>query len=113
MKWKQKIHISGAYCFLLMFDVLLFHNLIFIYYVVNHNCECLQMSAYFAPAIFGHLLGKCLRRKNPFLEVSKLGLVVLGTFAVIWWPYLHSQEAIFLVNTNQMLFCLRLKIAVD
>lgn len=52
-----------------------------------------QMSAYFAPAFFSHLLGRCLRCRNPFLEVSKLGLVVIGAFAVVWWPYLHSKEA--------------------
>ena len=53
-----------------------------------------QMSAYFAPAFFSHLLGKCLRRQNPLLEVSKLGMVVVGTFALVWWPYLHSKVAI-------------------
>ncbi|CAN1811985.1 Probable dolichyl pyrophosphate Man9GlcNAc2 alpha-1,3-glucosyltransferase [Linum perenne] len=56
---------------------------------LNHK----QMSAYFAPAFFSHLLGKCLRRKHPLLEISKLGLVVLGTFAIVWWPYLHSKDA--------------------
>ncbi|KAM7524205.1 hypothetical protein LguiA_014107 [Lonicera macranthoides] len=56
---------------------------------LNHK----QMSAYFAPAFFSHLLGKCIRRRNPILEVSKLGVVVLGTFAVVWWPYLHSVES--------------------
>ncbi|KAJ7975731.1 Alpha-1,3-glucosyltransferase [Quillaja saponaria] len=56
---------------------------------LNHK----QMSAYFAPAFFSHLLGKCLRRKNPLLEVSKLGLVVLGTFAAVWWPYVHSRDS--------------------
>lgn len=58
---------------------------------LNHK----QMSAYFAPAFFSHLLGKCLRRPNPFLGVLKLGLVVLGTFTVVWWPYLHSSDAFF------------------
>ncbi|XP_077236956.1 ALG6, ALG8 glycosyltransferase family [Tasmannia lanceolata] len=57
---------------------------------LNHK----QMSAYFAPAFFSHLLGKCLRRRNPFLGVFKLGLVVLGTFALIWWPYLYSVESV-------------------
>ncbi|KMT18536.1 hypothetical protein BVRB_2g026740 [Beta vulgaris subsp. vulgaris] len=52
-----------------------------------------QMSAYFAPAFFSHLLGRCLKRRNPFLEVSKLAMVVMGTFAVVWWPYLQSKEA--------------------
>ncbi|CAK7344381.1 unnamed protein product [Dovyalis caffra] len=54
-----------------------------------------QMSAYYAPAFFSHLFGSCLRRKNPLLEVFKLGLAVVGTFAIVWWPYLHSRDAIF------------------
>ncbi|KAL1348226.1 hypothetical protein HN51_024198 [Arachis hypogaea] len=57
---------------------------------LNHK----QMSAYFAPAFFSHLLGKCLRRKHPLLEVSKLGFYVLGTFAAVWWPYLYSKDSI-------------------
>ncbi|PON39769.1 Glycosyl transferase, ALG6/ALG, partial [Parasponia andersonii] len=56
---------------------------------LNHK----QMSLYFAPAFFSHLLGKCLRHPNPLLEVLKLGIVVLGTFSLIWWPYIHSKEA--------------------
>ncbi|KAF8390137.1 hypothetical protein HHK36_024659 [Tetracentron sinense] len=73
----------------------------FVYYAGHRNNRIawngiwffFQMSAYFAPAFFSHLLGKCLRRQNPLLEVSKLGLVVMGTFALIWWPYLHSVDA--------------------
>ncbi|XP_006848211.2 probable dolichyl pyrophosphate Man9GlcNAc2 alpha-1,3-glucosyltransferase [Amborella trichopoda] len=57
---------------------------------LNHK----QMSAYYAPAFFGHLLGKCIRRKNPLLETMKLGFVVFGTFIIVWWPYLSSVEAI-------------------
>ncbi|KAI4346869.1 hypothetical protein L6164_007732 [Bauhinia variegata] len=57
---------------------------------LNHK----QMSAYFAPAFFSYLLGKCLRRKHPLIEVSKLGLVVLGTFAAVWWPYLYPLDSI-------------------
>ncbi|KAF3449628.1 hypothetical protein FNV43_RR10359 [Rhamnella rubrinervis] len=53
-----------------------------------------QMSAYFAPAFFSYLFGKCLRRRSPLFEVVKLGLVVLGTFVVVWWPYLHSRDAL-------------------
>ncbi|XP_043691788.1 probable dolichyl pyrophosphate Man9GlcNAc2 alpha-1,3-glucosyltransferase isoform X1 [Telopea speciosissima] len=56
---------------------------------LNHK----QMSAYFAPAFFSRLLGKCFKRRYPLLEVSKLGLTVMGTFALIWWPYLYSTEA--------------------
>ncbi|XP_068639821.1 probable dolichyl pyrophosphate Man9GlcNAc2 alpha-1,3-glucosyltransferase [Aristolochia californica] len=57
---------------------------------LNHK----QMSAYFAPAFFAHLLGKCLKRRHPLLEVLKLGIMVVMTFAVIWWPYLSSVEAV-------------------
>ncbi|KAH7667423.1 Dolichyl-P-Glc:Man(9)GlcNAc(2)-PP-dolichol alpha-1,3-glucosyltransferase protein [Dioscorea alata] len=60
---------------------------------INHK----QMSMYFAPAFFSYLLGKCLRRRNPILEVVKLGFVVLATFALVWWPYLYSLEAILAV----------------
>ncbi|WOK93716.1 putative dolichyl pyrophosphate Man9GlcNAc2 alpha-1,3-glucosyltransferase [Canna indica] len=56
---------------------------------INHK----QMSLYFAPAFFSHLLGKCLKRENPIFEVMKLGFAVIGTFAVVWWPYLHSIES--------------------
>lgn len=53
----------------------------------------LQMSAYYAPAFFAHLLGKCLRRRNPILSVMRLAIVVLVTFALMWWPYLYSLDA--------------------
>lgn len=57
---------------------------------LNHK----QMSAYYAPAFFAHLLGKCLRSQNPIFNVARLGLIVLGAFTVIWWPFLYSKEAI-------------------
>ncbi|KAJ6792952.1 putative dolichyl pyrophosphate Man9GlcNAc2 alpha-1,3-glucosyltransferase [Iris pallida] len=63
---------------------------------INHK----QMSMYFAPAFFSHLLGKCLRRKHPIIEVMKLGFVVLATLAIVWWPYLYSLEAIMEVLTR-------------
>uniref|UniRef100_A0A7N0RCU0 Alpha-1,3-glucosyltransferase n=1 Tax=Kalanchoe fedtschenkoi TaxID=63787 RepID=A0A7N0RCU0_KALFE len=58
---------------------------------LNHK----QMSAYFAPAFFSYLLGKCLKHSNPLIEVLKLGFVVIGTFVLLWWPYLQSKEAFF------------------
>ena len=69
--------------------------------------DILQMSMYFAPAFFGHLLGKCLKRKYPIVEIMKLGFVVLGTFALVWWPYLHSYEAAMQVIAAYViwLFC--------
>nr|XP_043618484.1 probable dolichyl pyrophosphate Man9GlcNAc2 alpha-1,3-glucosyltransferase [Erigeron canadensis]XP_043618485.1 probable dolichyl pyrophosphate Man9GlcNAc2 alpha-1,3-glucosyltransferase [Erigeron canadensis] len=57
---------------------------------LNHK----QMSAYYAPAFFSHLLGKSLKRQHPLLEVSKLGVVVVGTFTLVWWPYLQSRVAV-------------------
>ncbi|XP_042030998.1 probable dolichyl pyrophosphate Man9GlcNAc2 alpha-1,3-glucosyltransferase isoform X2 [Salvia splendens] len=56
---------------------------------LNHK----QMSTYYAPAFFTYLLGKCLRRQRPIVEVLKLGLLVLGTFALVWCPYLNSVDA--------------------
>ncbi|MQL99850.1 hypothetical protein Taro_032581 [Colocasia esculenta] len=58
---------------------------------LNHK----QMSAYFAPAFLGHLFGKCLKRRNPIFQVLRLGIVVLATFAIAWWPYLYSLRAVF------------------
>jgi len=63
----------------------------------------LQMSLYFAPAFFSHLLGKCLKRKHPIVEVMKLAFVVLGTFALVWWPFLHSYEAALQVMVHHIL----------
>ncbi|KAG6532925.1 hypothetical protein ZIOFF_006784 [Zingiber officinale] len=63
---------------------------------INHK----QMSLYYAPAFFSHLLGKCFRRKNPIFEVLKLGLVVIGIFALVWWPYIHSVQSVMEVNIH-------------
>lgn len=70
-----------------------YYSCFFLWFEVKWSVVFWQMSAYFAPAFFSHLLGRCLRRRNPFLEVSKLALIVMGTFALVWWPYLHSKEA--------------------
>uniref|UniRef100_A0A0E0KD96 Alpha-1,3-glucosyltransferase n=1 Tax=Oryza punctata TaxID=4537 RepID=A0A0E0KD96_ORYPU len=67
-----------------------------------YNSYVLGMSFYFGPAFLGHLLGKCIKRKYPIVEVIKLDFVVLGTFALVWWPFLHSYEAamqLFLVSS--------------
>ncbi|EFJ17714.1 Dol-P-Glc: alpha-1,3-glucosyltransferase [Selaginella moellendorffii] len=60
---------------------------------LNHK----QMSMYYAPAFFSHLLGISLRKKYPVLNVLKLGAAVLSTFALCWWPFLHSREAVLQV----------------
>ncbi|KAG9458009.1 hypothetical protein H6P81_002517 [Aristolochia fimbriata] len=76
--------------------ILLNHALI----VIDHGY--FQKSAYFAPAFFAHLLGKCLKRKYPLLEVLKLGIVVVVTFAVMWWPYLYSVDAVMEVYFSEL-----------
>ncbi|MCO5577869.1 hypothetical protein L7F22_031704 [Adiantum nelumboides] len=58
-------------------------------FALNHK----QMSAYYAPAFFAYLFGKSLQKKHPFLEVIKLGVIVIGTFAICWGPFLHSKAA--------------------
>mmetsp|Transcript_35764 Transcript_35764/g.92868 ORF Transcript_35764/g.92868 Transcript_35764/m.92868 type:complete len:489 (+) Transcript_35764:408-1874(+) len=63
---------------------------------LNHK----QMTMYFAPAFFAHLLGKCLQQEgllNKLVGVAKLGAVVIVTFAVIWLPFLTSPDLVLKV----------------
>uniref|UniRef100_A0A6N2KAR8 Alpha-1,3-glucosyltransferase n=1 Tax=Salix viminalis TaxID=40686 RepID=A0A6N2KAR8_SALVM len=71
---------------------------------IRYNCISLGLTLgavaakkYYAPAFFSHLFSSCLRCKNPPLEVLKLGSADRGTFAIVWWPYLHSRDAFFVV----------------
>mmetsp|Transcript_63296 Transcript_63296/g.200189 ORF Transcript_63296/g.200189 Transcript_63296/m.200189 type:complete len:521 (+) Transcript_63296:181-1743(+) len=59
---------------------------------LNHK----QMSLYYAPAFFAHLLGKSLELPTPLAtlaNVAKLGAVVVATFALCWLPFLGSVES--------------------
>ncbi|CAG8523049.1 12251_t:CDS:10 [Funneliformis caledonium] len=60
-----------------------------------------QMALYFAPAIFAYLLGKCIKnnRKGIILFV-KLGVTVVITFAIVFFPFLDSVEHISQVITR-------------
>lgn len=63
---------------------------------LNHK----QMTLFFAPAFFAHLLGCCLHRPglmNKVYGVGRLGVVVVLTFAVCWSPYLTSVESVLQV----------------
>eukprot|EP00850_Spirogloea_muscicola_P005864 SM000027S09645 [mRNA] locus=s27:535401:537851:+ [translate_table: standard] len=60
---------------------------------LNHK----QMSMYYAPAFFGHLLGRCLQQRRPLLGIVRLGATVVLTFAVVWAPFLTSPAAAFQV----------------
>ncbi|KAL2636217.1 hypothetical protein R1flu_007696 [Riccia fluitans] len=58
---------------------------------LNHK----QMSAYYAPAFFAHLLGRCFQKNNLYkstIAFVKLGVTVILTFAVCWWPFSESKE---------------------
>lgn len=64
------------------------------------GCSCgvpavvaVQMSLYYAPAFFGHLLGRCVRSRAPVALFLQLGLTVVATFAAVWWPFLSPPEA--------------------
>ncbi|KAF8407821.1 hypothetical protein HHK36_006957 [Tetracentron sinense] len=95
----KQVEFSPWYCYALA-SILFISCIVTLIMYWMGLCFFLQMSAYFAPAFFSHLLGKCLRCRNPLLEVSKLGLVVLGTFTLIWWPYLYSVDAFLGVNAR-------------
>ncbi|GFH14330.1 alpha-1,3-glucosyltransferase [Haematococcus lacustris] len=58
---------------------------------LNHK----QMALYYAPAFFGHLLGRCLQARRGLAKVgavARLGLVVVLSFALIWSPWLTSVK---------------------
>ncbi|KAJ9515793.1 hypothetical protein QJQ45_008688 [Haematococcus lacustris] len=58
---------------------------------LNHK----QMALYYAPAFFGHLLGRCLQARGGLAKVgavARLGLVVVLSFALIWSPWLTSVK---------------------
>ncbi|GLC53216.1 hypothetical protein PLESTB_000720700 [Pleodorina starrii] len=69
---------------------------------LNHK----QMTLFFAPAFFAHLLGWALHAERhrgagaKILAVVKLGLTVIATFAICWAPYLSSKEAVLQVLTR-------------
>jgi alpha-1,3-glucosyltransferase len=67
-----------------------------------------QMSLYYAPAFFFYLLGKKWRenRGKPFdffLSVALLGLIVLGTIAILLLPFILAGEFSISSITNSIL----------
>jgi alpha-1,3-glucosyltransferase len=78
-------------------------------YYIMHNYDlvgsvffCLslnfkQMSLYYSPIFFFYLLRKCLEEKSAVEIIGKfisLGVTVIGTFAVLWFPFClyHSPD---------------------
>lgn len=50
-----------------------------------------QMTLYYAPAIFFYLLGRCFRSpKQLIIRFVQLGVAVLVTFALLWWPFVAN-----------------------
>lgn len=55
-----------------------------------------QMSLYYAPVFFFVLLRKCWLKPNFYLKLRKfieLGLTVLGTFSILWFPFCAFHAA--------------------
>jgi len=50
-----------------------------------------QMILYYAPAVFAYLLGRCFDsgRRNILPRFVALGITVILTFALHWWPFLY------------------------
>ncbi|WPT14266.1 Putative dolichyl pyrophosphate Man9GlcNAc2 alpha-1,3-glucosyltransferase, partial [Picochlorum sp. SENEW3] len=58
---------------------------------LNHK----QMTLYFAPAVFVHLLGMCLKEKKILGKatmLARLGAVVVVSFIICWIPFIGSME---------------------
>lgn len=58
-----------------------------------------QMSLYYALPFFCYLLGNCLPKQNVsviagFTKLLSLGSVVIGTFFVIWFPFLKNVNLV-------------------
>ena len=73
-----------------------------------------QMALYYAPAVFAYLLGRCFRSLSspPIVEgetlkrstnnvlnlirvlvqIAKLGITVILTFGILWYPFYHYRE---------------------
>lgn len=46
-----------------------------------------QMALYYAPAVGVFLFARCVYRSKFLLHLVKLGVAVIGTFAVLWFPF--------------------------
>ena len=57
-----------------------------------------QMELYHSLPFFFYLLGLCLRKEpnwlSAFVNLAKIGLVVIATFGLIWWPFLPQIEQV-------------------
>ncbi|KAI8148625.1 glycosyl transferase [Fennellomyces sp. T-0311] len=70
------------------------------YYVLGSVFFCLalgfkQMALYYAPSVFGFLLGVCIstpKKLDGMLLFVKLGVTVIATFALMLYPWITSVE---------------------
>jgi alpha-1,3-glucosyltransferase len=53
-----------------------------------------QMALYYSPAIFSFLLGRCFTEKNGIALFIKLGVTVISTMGLMFFPWLKSFEDI-------------------
>ena len=65
------------------------------------------MALYYAPAVFAYLLGRCFgcssitcssittqRHFHILKQIGKLGITVLVTFGILWYPFYYHREDI-------------------
>ena len=69
-----------------------------------------QMTLYFAPSVFAYLLGKSFRRGNAsslmvylnkiLQRIVRLGIAVIGTFGMLWYPFYHyrSEKSLSMID---------------
>jgi alpha-1,3-glucosyltransferase len=54
-----------------------------------------QMCLYYAPVFFFYLLAKCWRHRQPFIHLVLVGLSVILTFAMLWFPFcVYSADGV-------------------
>lgn len=62
-----------------------------------------QMSLYYAPAFFFYLLSKSFHKYNKLnaiKHVIMIGIVTIGTFGLLWYPFYHANGVQGLLNVN-------------
>ncbi|ESQ51518.1 hypothetical protein EUTSA_v10017711mg, partial [Eutrema salsugineum] len=61
------------------------------------TCVLFSLALSHKQATFGIPFSVVLYGKSPILAVLKLGVAVIVTFVIVWWPYLHSLDDFLMV----------------
>ncbi|KAI8086269.1 glycosyl transferase [Halteromyces radiatus] len=67
------------------------------HYILGAIAFCLalgfkQMALYYAPAVFAFLLGRCFIEDKGIFLFTKLGITVIISFALMFWPWLKNVD---------------------